>query len=546
MYESSHQMSRFKVKTNRENMLKARYLRSIIREEIINQNRLYESTMGPLKLSYKNKLLFGDVSATAVYPGKNDDEIILKLPSGAGGSFTLDTAVKLGGRPLTDDYFSPGTPFVKAIGASGLSAEALRRNIAIAKIKNQSDLDKSRAFNRSQHFFVAVDSNNKSLKDADLVAKQQEEKVAGPSFLDLMMNDPLGGYGAFIDTLPPRERDEFINDLVTLNSMMGLASAGGTMTDTFAKGGGGAKGIAGVAGAVMVGPSLALSSIAYNRGNNLEAALYLASAVINTWFSSSQMLGGVAAWRQGRTLLSSIISFKGSGSAIAAKMADIKNLKDLKSVLTSIAKSPDLLTDIKAALAQQGINNKLLEAITVLVKNEHFDELNKLSDTLKTVLIAIFAFSADAAGAVIDSVILLETQDIVDPVTKPAEPETAAAAKAAIYAKLSSINAKFKSITGKLISSYRPEQGQTLLVNYETGTSRSVDNLIIGNVLNLADDKIKVNSSSGNLVLAVPDYIFDTFDQIKSFKQSSFANTFSGTSSQKFYKDGKIIYMLDN
>ena len=288
MYESSHQMSRFKVVTNRENMHKALYLRSIIREEIINQNRLYESTIGPLKLTYKNKLLFGDVSATAAYPGKNNDEIILRLPEKADGSFGLDTATKLGGRLLTDDYFSPGTPFIRAMGAAGLSAEALRRNIAIAKIKNQSDLDKSRAFNQSQHFFVAVDTNNKSLQDADLVAKQQEKQVAGPSFLELMKNDPARGYGAFIDTLPRGERDKFIDNLVKLNSALGLVSAAG-FTATKAAGGkdrGVGALVAGVAGAASVGPSLALSSIAYNRGNKLEAALYFASAVFNTWFSS--------------------------------------------------------------------------------------------------------------------------------------------------------------------------------------------------------------------------------------------------------------------
>lgn len=534
-------MSRFKVKTNRENMLKARYLRSIIREEIINQNRLYESTMGPLKLSYKNKLLFGDVSATAAYPGKNDDEIILKLPEKADGSFTLDTAIKLGGRLLTDDYFSPGTPFVRAMGALGLSAEALRRNIAIAKIKNQSDLDKSRAFNQSQHFFVAVDTNNKSLKDAALVAKQQEEKAAGPSFLELMKNDPAGGYGAFIDTLPKGERDNFIANLVKLNSALGVVSGAATMTAAAATGGAAAPFVAGVAGALAVGPSLALSSIAYNKGNKLEAALYLASAVINTWFSSSQMLQGVAAWREAKTLL----SFKGAGSAIAAKMTDIKTLKDVKAMLTAVVNSPDFLTDIQAALAQKGINNKLFEAISVMVKNEPFAKINNLSDSLKSTLIGIFAFSADAAGAVIDAVIVLETQGGADPVTKPAEPETAAAARTVIYAKLSSINAVFKSITGKSISSYRPEPGQTLLVNYETGTSRSIDKLIIGNVFDLRSDQFEVNLSTENLVLVVPDYIFDTFDQLSGFKRS-FNRTFSGTSRQKFYKDGKIIYMLDN
>ena len=534
-------MSRFKVVTNRENMHKALYLRSIIREEIINQNRLYESTIGPLKLTYKNKLLFGDVSATAAYPGKNNDEIILRLPEKADGSFGLDTATKLGGRLLTDDYFSPGTPFIRAMGAAGLSAEALRRNIAIAKIKNQSDLDKSRAFNQSQHFFVAVDTNNKSLQDADLVAKQQEKQVAGPSFLELMKNDPARGYGAFIDTLPRGERDKFIDNLVKLNSALGLASGAATMTAAAATGGAAAPFVAGVAGALAVGPSLALSSIAYNRGDKLEAALYLASAVINTWFSSSQMLQGVAAWREAKTLL----SFKGAGSAIAAKMTDIKTLKDVKTMLTAVVNSPDFLTDIQAALAQKGINNKLFEAISVMVKNEPFAKINNLSDSLKSTLIGIFAFSADAVGVIIDTVIVLDTQDSAVSSTKPAAPEIAATTSTVIYAKLVPITEKFKSITGKPIYSYRPERGQTLLVNYETGTSRSIANLTIGKVLDLRVDEIKVNSSTGNLVLAVPDYIFDTFDQLAGFKRS-FAKTFSGTEREKFYKDGRIIFMFIN
>ena len=545
MYESSHQMSRFKVKTNRENMLKARYLRSIIREEIINQNRLYESTMGPLKLSYKNKLLFGDVSATAAYPGKNDDEIILKLPEKADGSFTLDTAVELGGRPLTDDYFSPGTPFVKAMGASGLSAEALRRNIAIAKIKNQSDLDKSSAFNRSQHFFVAVDSNNKSLKDAALVAKQQEEKG---SFLELMKNDPVGGYGAFIDTLPPRERDNFIDRLVKLNSAAGLVSAGawGASKVTGGRAGAAAGAVAGVAGAASVGPSLALSSIAYNQGNKGMAALYLASAVINTWFSSSQMLEGVAAWRATKTL----ISFKDPRFVMLSRMADIKTVRDLKVALSAIREDPQLIAKIVAEIQASTAAGQTPKSLThistkVTLLREQADFYRLENSLIKTIL-DIFGLGADAAGAAIDSVILLETQDGAAPETKAAEPETATTPIKVYLDKILSIDDNFEKITSKSISSYRPEQGQTLLVNYETGTSRSIDSLIIGNVFDLRSEQLKVNSSSGNLVLAVPDYIFDTFDQIKSFKQSSFANTFSGTSNQKFYKDGKIIYMLDN
>lgn len=541
-------MSRSKAMTNSGNMLKARQLRSLIKEEIINQNRLYESTMGPLKLSYKNKLLFGDVSASAAYPGKDDNEIILKLPEKADGSFTLDTALSLGGRLLTADYFSPGSPFEKALRGASDSDESVRRSIAIAKIKNQSELDQSRAFNQSQHFFVAVDSNNKSLKDAALVAKQQEERVAGPSFLELMKNDPVGGYGAFIDTLPTGEREKFISNLVKLNSALSVTSGLATITAAAATGGAAAPLIAGVAGALAVGPSLALSSIAYNKGNKVEAAFYLASAVINTWFSASQMLQGVAAWREAKIL----ISFKGSGSVIAAKMADIRSLGALKALLGDLKSKPMLMDEIKAAVRNARGAGRTAESLDLLSDRLDLlkvvqDDFVMMQDSLKKTLWGIFGLSADAAGVLIDSVIVLKTPDGVALSTSANEPEAAGVAVSKIFDKITPIVTAFKKKTGKSIDSYTPEPGQSLLVNYQSGDSRSIDALIIGQILDLRarNGGNLTNLSTADLVLAVPDYIFDTFDTLSSFKRS-FAKTFSGTRSEKFYKDGKIIYMFDN
>lgn len=540
-------MSRFKVKTNRENMLKASYLRSIIREEIINQNRLYESTMGPLKLSYKNKLLFGDVSASAAYPGKDDNEIILKLPEKADGSFTLDTALSLGGRLLTADYFSSGSPFEKALRGASVSDESVRRSIAIAKIKNQRDLDQSRAFNQSQHFFVAVNTNNKSLKDAALVAKQQEERVSGPSFLELMKNDPVGGYGVFIDTLPTGEREKFISNLVKLNSALGVTSGLATMTAAAATGGAAAPMIAGVAGALAVGPSLALSSIAYNKGDKVEAAFYLASAVINTWFSASQMLQGVAAWREAKIL----ISLKGSGRVIADKMADIRSLGTLKALLGDLKSKPKLMDEIKAAVRNARGAGRTAESLDLL--SDRLDLLKvqadfvRMQDSLKSTLLGIFGLSADATGALIDAVIVLKTPDGGALSTSENEPEVAVETFSKIFAKIAPIVAEFEKKTGKSISNYTPEPGQSLLVNYATGTSRSIDALIIGQILDLEarTGGNLTNLSTADHVLAVPDYIFDTFDTLSSFRRS-FTQTFSGTRSEKFYKDGKIIYMFDN
>jgi len=529
-------------------MIKENRLRLIVRQEIIRLNEknsfLLEgfSNLFNSKLSYKDKLLFGSIPAAASFPGKNDNEIVLKLPESSDQSFTIDRAISMGGRFLTDDYFNQGSPFESALRSSVDSPEALSRNIAIAKIKNKSELDKSRSFNRSKHFFIVVDSSNKYLKDADLVAKQQDDD-ANPSLLKLLRADPLGGYGKFIDQLPRGERDKFVSALVRLNAALGVLSGGAAITAAVSSGAA-APIVAGMSGAASVGPSLALSSIAYNKGDKLEAAIYLICAVINTWASGHQVAEGVAAWNEAR----SILSVKGFfGSKVMPKIQNLKDLKALYSKLT-----PDNWLKLKDTLIKSGVgsNEKIILSLESLHKASPslYTELETLCANLKEVISSSFSLSADAVGTLIDAQTVLEpTEEIKNEIKVEPELESSPKQQARFFKIINGINTKFLSVTGKSITSNKPAPGQSLVIDYETGKMKSINKIVIGSITDLralTNDKIQIkNFSTENCIIAVPEYIFDTFDQLQRFP-NSFSSTFSGNR-EKFFKDGNIIYMLD-
>jgi hypothetical protein len=242
-------------------------------------NRKYKSS---------DEINFGSWQGVKVYKGKDDGVLVLKLNLDDGDSTkSWDSAVKLGAKPVPDDYLKKGSNFELDLRKDANSDEAIARNFQIARAKSNSDIKKTAPFNGSNSFYVVVDSNNINLRDSKAIESQKE--FAENTMLGLMLNNPLRGYGKLVHSLPPQEQKYFIKALSDVASASSLIAGGAGLGGLVFSGVPGLQVAKGAASAASIGPFLALSSIALDDGDPWIAAGNLLAAATFGW----DALGGL-------------------------------------------------------------------------------------------------------------------------------------------------------------------------------------------------------------------------------------------------------------
>lgn len=231
---------------------------------------------GSLK-SWQDEMDFCHFVPAKNYPGKKSNEVIFKLSRDSSQNLNYATAIRLGAKPIPDEYLADDAPFIKELSSEvSEKQEAIRRNIEIAKLKSDADIIASKPFNNSESFYVLVDNfiDNKYVISRAAKSITQD---AQSSLIALIMKDPLGGYGKYVKQMPPKQRDAFINACTVTSAVLSIGSIPlltGEASPLFA--------------AANIGPSLALASIAWSEESELQAAIY--------FFGS--LLSAYGAWKQ--------------------------------------------------------------------------------------------------------------------------------------------------------------------------------------------------------------------------------------------------------
>jgi hypothetical protein len=268
-------------------------IRLLVNEILINEGGLdgaggSKRRSPGLPFTAYHDISFGPWQGFKKYPGPYG-YLVFKLTS-ENGKNNMSYAQSLGAFPVPDSYLVPGNPFYDKL--KELSDEAFRRNILIAKAKNDAELEKTLPFNNTRSFYVAISSTNPNL--VDQYARDADKEFNEETLLGLMLNDPTKGYGKFIKKLPPLERNHFIAFLTQLAALSSAVSTSSAVAGWASKNPV-LKKASGVFGALSIGPYLALSSIAAEEGDSLTAAIYLLVAATTGWAAYSDITGSFVA-----------------------------------------------------------------------------------------------------------------------------------------------------------------------------------------------------------------------------------------------------------
>lgn len=237
------------------------------------------------QINSNSRLTFGEFgSPQGVYDGADDTKIVLKLSttSGLGIDYAKNS---LGARSVPPGYLVKTSRFMKDL-SSELNPEDVNRQEEIILATNDAAVKRTKPFNSSESFYVLVDVNNKNLVNLDL--KELLDDPAIKPIITLLSN-PATGLGKIINSLPQAERDKVIQRFRDVAATAGVLSGGTSILSLLGSSIAklpAVKTIAALSASISIGPMLALSSVAFDKGDTLEGCIYLFGA----------LMSGVAGW----------------------------------------------------------------------------------------------------------------------------------------------------------------------------------------------------------------------------------------------------------
>lgn len=511
-------------------MNKEKLLRSLINEIILREGGL-EPTPGRrvlpglgIPFSEYHDITFGPWQGFQKYAG-DPGYIVFKLskdPTNPLASY--DAAKKLGARPIPDSYLMPGHAFYSKLQKE-LSNEGFRRNIEIAKAKNDADVDKTLPFNGNRAFYVIVDNKNPNL--IDQYAVDTDKKFNEETFLGLLINNPTKGYGKLIKRLPPLERAHFISFLTKLASLPSAVSGAAGLAGWAFKVPG-LKQASGVIGVMSMGSFLGLSSIAAEQGDPLTAAMYLFAAAVTPWGAYHEITGafvtavntsktaGLA--KPGMQALFESVGGQGKITLIDKFIDFLKIVWQRFAVETNIGwrSLGDDLWEATFAGKNITFTNIEKEFIQTMLRNkaiiEFADELSKIWQVVKSSIGTIWAVTG----------ITFDIQDIVKPVevidTEKSERQKITKEKLNQYVNTARSNLR------QSIMKYSKKQKTSDFYD----SIKKVGKIILINKDNLSQQKevsqIKILPLNSMIpdVLFVPSSDYDVYETLVTFPESFF------------------------
>lgn len=241
---------------------------------------------GTLPQINSNSRLSFDVFGTpqSVYKGADDTKLVLKLSTTSG--LGIDYAKSnLGVRSVPPGYLVKTSQFMRDL-SSKLKPEDVSRQEEIILATNDAAVKRTKPFNSSESFYVLVDVNNKNLVNLDL-----KELLDNPAINQIvtLISNPATGLGKIINSLPKSDRDRVIKLFRDVAAGAGVLGGGTSILSLFGPRLAAIPAVraaAGISASISIGPMLALASVAYDKGNNIEGTVYLFGA----------LMSGVAGW----------------------------------------------------------------------------------------------------------------------------------------------------------------------------------------------------------------------------------------------------------
>lgn len=491
------------------------------------------------------------------YPGKGPNSVIFRLNASKSKNLTMAEAFDLGAVPIPDEYFNSPSPFLDELRKEFSDQKSYERQVEISKIKNDEELSKSIPYNSSSTFYVFIDD---VLKNEYVVSRghKQVAEVAGNNLLAYIMKDPRGGYGKFIKSMPPKEREAFVKALTGLSGLLGILSIPAITGP-----------VAPVAAAANIGPSLALASIAWSEDDELSAALYFFGSFVAAYAAWKEFLSGIKALNQiGKAAGFSQTAIEELSGGALTTLGRVKQL--LSRITRDIANAPSLTSGwqqiadaadpsivkyifstksgplksssgeiLQFTLEEMNFIKRLAEPAGGAVRSAVlYKSLLSLVEGLSGAFMMVFGISLESLGILFDGISIYDAVfDDVVPVPAEALPAADMSPEAQSRAmvqeideftyKLKSINKKYVEVDkyGNILVKWdslgTPNDGSMLLINKSTLETRVVPSFAIRpeNVWTIAG---KLNRSITPQFLVVSDAIYDVFDQFSKFPASMF------------------------
>jgi len=510
-------------------MSKEKLIRQLINEIILIEGGAGDvggsRRRGPgMPFTEYHDITFGPWSGFKKYAG-DPGYLVFKLNKAPNNPLTSYEAAKnLGAMPVPDSYLVPGHPFYSKLQKE-MSNEALRRNIEIAKAKNDSYVDKTLPFNGSRSFYVIVDNKNENL--IDQYAADVDKQFNEETFLGLLINNPVKGYGKLINKLPPLERSHVIS-LLTKAAAIPSAVSGTAGLAGWAFNVPGLKQASGVISAMSVGPFLGLSSIAAEKGDPVTAAMYLFAAAVTPWAAYHEITGAFAA---------AINTSKAAGITKPGMQALFENVGG-QGKITLIDKFIDFLkivwrrfaseTDIgwkalgdnlwESPILGKGIifTNIEKEFVQTMLRNksilEFADQLQAIWSTIKAAVGTTFS----VGGITVDIMDIIQPAEVIEnktsgpaALTKEKLEQYVNTAKSALRQKIMQYTKKQR--TADFYNSIK-KAGKTILINKDDlKQQKEVLQIKIAPLNDLVPD-----------VLFVPSSDYEVYETLASFPESFF------------------------
>lgn len=511
-------------------MNKEKLLRSLINEIILKEGGL-EPTPGRrvfpdagIPFSEYHDITFGPWQGFQKYAG-DPGYIVFKLNKDPNNPLTSYAAAKkLGAKPIPDSYLLPGHAFYSKLQKE-LSNEGFRRNIEIAKAKNDADVDKTLPFNGNRSFYVIVDNKNPNL--IDQYAVDADRHFNEETFLGLLLNNPLKGYGKLIKRLPPLERDHFISFLTKLAAVpSAISGASGLAGWAFKVPG--LKQASGVIGVMSMGSFLGLSSIAAEQGDPTTAAMYLFAAAVTPWGAYHEITGA---------FVTAVNTSKTAGLANPGMQTLFESVGG-QGKITLIDKFIDFLKivwqrfAVETNIGWRSLSNNLWEAtfagknitftniekefIQTMLRNkaiiEFADELNNIWTTIKAAIGTIWAVTG----------ITFDIQDIVKPVevTDTGKTDLQKLTKEQLNQYINTARSNLRQSIMKYSKKQKTSEfydsikkvGKTIVINKDNmSQQKEVSQVKIVPLNNMIPD-----------VLFVPSSVYDVYETLVTFPESFF------------------------
>jgi hypothetical protein len=514
-------------------MLTKNFLRSYIRIILKEQLFLEFDMMPSARVSYPTNIIpfdvddniaFGQWSGFKVFPGE-PGFLVFKLNKDPNNKLlSYDSAKSMGAEFLPNDYLMPGHPFYEALKKNS-SDSSLRRNIAIAKAKNDKEIDQTIPFNGSRSFYVKIRNTNENLinKDtADFNKKFNEE-----TFLGLLINNPAKGYGKLIKRLPPLERAHFISFL-TKAAAIPSAVSGAAGLSGWAFNVPGLKQASGVISAMSVGPFLGLSSIAAEENDPSTAAMYLFAAAVTPWGAYHEITGAFVAAintaksaglaKPGMQLLFESVGGSGKITLIDKFIDFLKIIWQRFAAETNIgwiAKGENLwaknfagkeivFTTIEKEFIQTMLKNKAII--------EFADQLSNIWLTIKSAIVTAFS----VAGITFDIIDITKPAELVETgevkkenLTKEKLDQYVNTAKSSLRQEIMKFSSKSK--TSDFYNSIR-KTGKTIVINKDNlSQQKEASPVKISTLNNVVPD-----------ILFLPSSDYDVYETLINFPESFF------------------------